>query len=283
MKTNEFSKKSTLTRETLRFYENEGLLHPNKEDNGYRNYNQKDLETVLLIQEYRKMGISISQIKLLFSNEITIEECLQSQKILLQDKIDNLKSQLELLNNQLKTIQNSNYRTQCYFAYQTTSHQNPLLFSKEKFIGSHGTISMDDVKSITLSLCSRTYNQQSFGMLTGGFFASFSNRIGLSYHYHIDMNIQTNNQTLYYESTYLNKNSLKDICSIFEVIESQNITINDPIHLISLFKQKEDIYELSKYIDYHIKQWERDFHIDNPRNQQYNADELISIVQKKLS
>lgn len=283
MRTNEFSKKSTLTRETLRFYENEGLLHPSKEENGYRNYSNKDLETVLLIQEYRKMGISISQIKKLFSNEITLEKCLKEQQKSLENNISNLQKQLDFLNNQLTTIQKKIERKQCYFAYQTTSQQDSLLFLKEEIIGPHGTISMDDVKSITLSLCSRTYNQQSFGMLTGGFFASFSNRMGLSYHYHIDMNIQTNNQTLYYESTYLNKNSLKDICSIFEVIQSQNITINDPIDLIPLFKQKEDIYELSKYIDYHIKQWERDFHIDNPRNQQYNVDELISIVQKKLS
>lgn len=283
MKTNEFSKKSTLTRETLRFYENEGLLHPIKETNGYRNYNQKDLETVLLIQKYRKMGISISQIKKLFSNEITLKECLKEQKKSLEENISNLQNQLDFLNNQLKTIQKKIERKQCYFAYQTSSHQDSLLFLKEEIIGPHGTISMKDIKSITLSICSRTYNQQSFGMLTGGFFASYSNRIGLSYHYHIDMNIQTNDQTLYYESTFLNENSLKDICSIFDLIQDQKISIDDPIGLLTLFKEKSHIYDLSKYIDYHIKQWEQNFHIDNPRNQQYSADELISIVKKKLS
>lgn len=74
MKTNEFSKKLTLTSETLRFYEKEGWLHPSKEENGYRNYSNKDLETVLLIQEYREMGISISQIKNYFQTKSHLKD-----------------------------------------------------------------------------------------------------------------------------------------------------------------------------------------------------------------
>ncbi|MGN0401467.1 MAG: MerR family transcriptional regulator [Acetatifactor sp.] len=38
-----------IPRETIRFYEKEGLIHPRREGNGYRNYSGEDVECLMKI------------------------------------------------------------------------------------------------------------------------------------------------------------------------------------------------------------------------------------------
>lgn len=49
-------------RATIRFYEKEGLIAPNRSENGYRDYTQEnalELKRILLL---RRLGVSISAI-----------------------------------------------------------------------------------------------------------------------------------------------------------------------------------------------------------------------------
>ncbi len=71
LKIGEFSKLSHTTVKALRFYEKEGLLVPASVDEwtGYRFYGSSQLETAAKIKSYRQLGLSIDEIKSIFSGE----------------------------------------------------------------------------------------------------------------------------------------------------------------------------------------------------------------------
>lgn len=69
LKIGEFSKLSHLTVKALRFYEKEGFLIPAAIDQwtGYRYYNISQLKTAAAIKSYRQLGLTIDEIKAIFS------------------------------------------------------------------------------------------------------------------------------------------------------------------------------------------------------------------------
>ncbi|MCQ2424241.1 MAG: MerR family transcriptional regulator [Clostridia bacterium] len=71
LKIGEFSRLSLTTVKALRFYEKEGLLRPASVDewSGYRFYETAQLETAARIKSYRQLGLSIEEIKSIFSGE----------------------------------------------------------------------------------------------------------------------------------------------------------------------------------------------------------------------
>lgn len=71
LKIGEFSRLSLTTVKALRFYEREGLLIPAAIDewSGYRFYETSQLETAARIKSYRQLGLSIEEIKGIFSGE----------------------------------------------------------------------------------------------------------------------------------------------------------------------------------------------------------------------
>lgn len=72
-----------ITRDTLRFYEERGLLNPQKcNDNNYRNYDIMDVYNIMIIDFYKKRGMSINQIQDLIkdSNFSDVKSQLQNKK-----------------------------------------------------------------------------------------------------------------------------------------------------------------------------------------------------------
>lgn len=55
-----------ITRKNIRFYEDQGLLNVERAENGYREYHQEDVIRLQEIKLFRKMDISIEEMKLLF-------------------------------------------------------------------------------------------------------------------------------------------------------------------------------------------------------------------------
>lgn len=276
MKTNDIQKKTVITRDALRYYEKEGLIHPIKEDNGYRNYSEKDLETIMLIQEYRKMDISIADIKNILAGELSIYDCLKNKEKYIQAKMKELDQQLQL-------IQNMTSRKKLDFIYQSqNTNEACLLFLDDciKIVPHNETIPYNQILRIKLRLCSRLYNQISDNFITYGFIGLFGIRgIGLSNKYSINIDIITKHNTYQFESTTILKSSFSQFIDIFHLLQNQDIPIDDAINLISIFDTKKNYYEFSKYIDYHIKQWEKDHLIDSPEG--YEIDELIHKTQEK--
>ena len=58
MKIKEMEERSQMTRANIRFYESEGFLSPKREENGYLEYSESDLEILLRIKLLRSLHFS---------------------------------------------------------------------------------------------------------------------------------------------------------------------------------------------------------------------------------
>lgn len=85
MKRSEVEKITGLTRKAILYYEDKGLIRPHKEENNYRSYSQEDLDRLLQISIYRKLGLSISEIKnILASKEKELGSILRDRQYRLE-------------------------------------------------------------------------------------------------------------------------------------------------------------------------------------------------------
>lgn len=60
---NETAKQCNLTKKAVEYYVEQGLIHPVVLENGYRNFSKTDVELLKRVASYRKLGLSISEIK----------------------------------------------------------------------------------------------------------------------------------------------------------------------------------------------------------------------------
>ena len=58
---------SNLPAKTIRYYEDIALVTPERSDNGYRNYSEKDIHRLKFLQRARSLGFSIEECRLLLS------------------------------------------------------------------------------------------------------------------------------------------------------------------------------------------------------------------------
>ena len=58
-----------LARANIRYYEAEGLITPERAENGYRDYSQEDAETLLRVKLLRALGLTVGQIKAVVRGE----------------------------------------------------------------------------------------------------------------------------------------------------------------------------------------------------------------------
>lgn len=72
---NEVQDKTNLSRKAIEYYEEKGLIHPIKLENGYRDYSDEDVEVLKKISLLRNLGLSISEIALYLDSK---EEALAS-------------------------------------------------------------------------------------------------------------------------------------------------------------------------------------------------------------
>lgn len=72
---NEVQDKTNLSRKAIEYYEEKGLVHPKKLENGYRDYSDGDVEVLKKISLLRNVGLSISEIALYLDSK---EEVLAS-------------------------------------------------------------------------------------------------------------------------------------------------------------------------------------------------------------
>lgn len=73
-----------IDRATIRYYEKEGLLHPTRRANGYRDYSEADAETLEKIALLRRLGLSIEDIRRIQSGELPLGLALEKQNELLR-------------------------------------------------------------------------------------------------------------------------------------------------------------------------------------------------------
>ena len=107
MKIKQFAEKFQLTTDTVRYYEKEGLLHPQKQDNGYRVYDAMCEHTMKFIIVLRQLGFTLQEIKHL----LTLEQkpisttCNEETVQLFSTKIAQIEQQLHFYQHALQSLQ----------------------------------------------------------------------------------------------------------------------------------------------------------------------------------
>lgn len=90
MKIADVESKTGLTRANIRFYEREGLLCPERHENGYRNYTEAHVETLLKIKLLRKLQVPLDQIRAVQDGEASLDAVLEGQVQRLEQQIRHL-------------------------------------------------------------------------------------------------------------------------------------------------------------------------------------------------
>lgn len=91
-----------ITSKNIRFYEEQGLLSPERAENGYREYHQEHVDTLKKIKLLRKLGVSVEEIKRALAGTLSLQECLEQHLRLLEKEQENL-TNMETLANAILT------------------------------------------------------------------------------------------------------------------------------------------------------------------------------------
>lgn len=76
-----------ISRRNIRFYEEQGLIHPvRKPEHEYRDYAEKDIQDLKLIRALRMLDVPLEEIKACLLNKTTIQELAKVQKTRLMTK-----------------------------------------------------------------------------------------------------------------------------------------------------------------------------------------------------
>lgn len=86
MKIKEIEERSGMARANIRFYESEGLIHPKREKNGYREYSEEDLEVLKKIKLLRMLQMSLEEIKELHTGEERLLDALERHIQILEER-----------------------------------------------------------------------------------------------------------------------------------------------------------------------------------------------------
>ena len=70
---------SGMTRANIRFYEQEGLLSPRRQSNGYRDYSDDDLQQLHRIHLLRTLGLSLEEIRAAQKGELPLDRLLENR------------------------------------------------------------------------------------------------------------------------------------------------------------------------------------------------------------
>lgn len=101
-----FSKLTRLSVHTLRYYENEGLLRPQRDDSNRRYYNESDYQWLLFILRLKAVGMPIKEIKHYSDLREKGESTYLERLILLEHHLQVLDNNIaDLLDNREKLIE----------------------------------------------------------------------------------------------------------------------------------------------------------------------------------
>ena len=79
-----------ITSKNIRFYEEQGLLFPERAENGYREYRQQDIETLKEIKLFRKFGVSVEEIKAVLEGKRMLTDVLSNQMEAFEQEKENI-------------------------------------------------------------------------------------------------------------------------------------------------------------------------------------------------
>lgn len=96
MNVQEIEKELNITRANIRFYEKEGLLTPPRKANGYRDYGDEEVARLKKIIIFRKLGISVADIKNIFDSSLSLQTAIDANTQRLQKEVEKLNGAIEV-------------------------------------------------------------------------------------------------------------------------------------------------------------------------------------------
>lgn len=99
------SKSTGLPAKTIRYYEEIGLVHPLRADNGYRNYDEKNLHELNFLQRSRSLGFSIDECRQLLALYQDSKRASSTVKSLALGKIEQIETKIFKLEQMKMTLE----------------------------------------------------------------------------------------------------------------------------------------------------------------------------------
>lgn len=98
MRIGQLAKMTGTDSQTIRFYEQQGLLSPpDRQDNGYRSYTKEHSEQLAFIRRCRILDLSLAEIRQLQSYQDDPQQPCTSVNAMLDEHISQVRSQIEAL------------------------------------------------------------------------------------------------------------------------------------------------------------------------------------------
>ena len=240
MKTHDVEQLLGITKQALIYYEKEGLIKPTRNKNNYREYNQNDIELLQLILTLRSMEISIDDIKLILSGDLSIRYCLKNKQEYFQQE----KKKIEIIENKITD----------YIKRTKVTIVNPkkdaedngyigLYYLDDQIKFDQNIIAVKDIKSINISLCcSKGEDGRYYGIYNL---------------YFVYLDINTNYDTY---SLQLMNNS--EVSNLFSYLSSLDISIDDPLNLIDIYFKTKNPMELYKILNRNFRKWQKEYNLE---------------------
>ncbi len=92
----EVEQRLEVPRATIRFYEKEGLINPQRGENGYREYSEEDVQRLRKIIVFRKLGMSVTDIEDVLDGAKPLSEAVTENIINLEKQIEELQGALKV-------------------------------------------------------------------------------------------------------------------------------------------------------------------------------------------
>ena len=96
MRIQDLEVKSGLDRATIRYYEKEGMITPDRHENGYRDYSQEDLQTLVKVKLLRQLGMSLDQIRQIQQGSGDLQAAIDAQMPKLTELRDHAQRALQV-------------------------------------------------------------------------------------------------------------------------------------------------------------------------------------------
>ncbi|WP_028562236.1 MerR family transcriptional regulator [Paenibacillus pinihumi] len=107
MQIKEFTEKYGISGDTARYYEDEGLLHPLRLHNGYRDYDEGCEQALKFIIVLKKLGFSLQEIKLMLQLEQSpmSTQCNLNSENMFTVKMGHIRQQVLFYQSALKALE----------------------------------------------------------------------------------------------------------------------------------------------------------------------------------
>ena len=240
MTTHEVEEMLSITKKTLIYYENEGLVKPSRDSNNYRNYAQEDISKIKFILLLREMDVTIEEIKQIINKKKSIRDVLENKKDLIKQRQLDLDHIDEKINNYIKR-KKVKIAVDNVLDYGTIYDR--LYFYKDYLQYGQTKINYSDVKCFKLSMSS------SIGLMRA---------LVVHMNYYVDLDVVTQHDT--YSFQIMNNEV------VYQMMERiKDYEVEDPLGLVDIYLNKRDMVQLNQYINRHFRKWAKEYHLDNPR------------------